>query len=110
VNWLTSACRASPSRPNADPVRIPGELVLRRKADSLDYGVSLHPSVVKSLKELASSRAIDFLPTGLTASRRRLLLGPPQMIRPLKEFTQHELRGFSEGRIKIEHALNLVIG
>jgi LDH2 family malate/lactate/ureidoglycolate dehydrogenase len=60
VNWLVSACRASPSRPNADPVRIPGESALRRKADSLDYGVSLHPSVIKSLKELASSRAIDF--------------------------------------------------
>jgi L-lactate dehydrogenase len=60
VNWLISACRASPSRPNADPVRIPGELALRRKANSLDYGISLHPSVIKSLKELAVSRAIDF--------------------------------------------------
>lgn len=58
VNWTIEACRASPSRANGDPVRIPGEAALERKAHALNHGVSLHPSVIKILRKLASSRSI----------------------------------------------------
>lgn len=59
VGWLIAACRSSPSRPGADPVRIPGELALGRKAEALDYGVTLHPSVLQSLKSTAASHGVD---------------------------------------------------
>jgi LDH2 family malate/lactate/ureidoglycolate dehydrogenase len=59
VGWLIQACRSSPSRPDADPVRIPGELALARKAEALDYGVTLHPSVLQSLIKTAASHAIE---------------------------------------------------
>ena len=59
VDWLIDACRSSPSRPGADPVRIPGELALERKAEAQDYGVTLHPSVLDSLKRTAASHGLQ---------------------------------------------------
>jgi LDH2 family malate/lactate/ureidoglycolate dehydrogenase len=59
VTWTIEACRRSPSRPSAGPVRVPGELALQRKAESLRGGVVLHPSVLTSLKTLALSRGLQ---------------------------------------------------
>jgi L-lactate dehydrogenase len=64
VDWLIESCRSSPSRPDAGPVRIPGELAQGRKAEALDYGVTLHPSVLDSLKRTAASHGFE-LPSAL---------------------------------------------
>jgi L-lactate dehydrogenase len=64
VDWLIEACRSSPSRPDAAPVRIPGALALERKAEALDYGVTLHPSVLQSLDRTAASHRLE-LPSPL---------------------------------------------
>jgi L-lactate dehydrogenase len=58
VDWLIEACRSSPSRPGAGRVRIPGELALERKAEALDYGVTLHPSVLQSLERTAAYHSL----------------------------------------------------
>jgi L-lactate dehydrogenase len=46
---VAAACRANPARPGVERVRIPGENGLRRRAEQLDHGVELHPSILPAL-------------------------------------------------------------
>jgi L-lactate dehydrogenase len=59
TDWTIAACRASPPLPGGGPVRIPGELALTRKRESLKAGLVLHPAVQKSLEKLSSSFAVE---------------------------------------------------
>ena len=59
TDWTIAACRASPPRPGADPVRVPGELALARKRAALQSGLALHPAVGASLTRLATSLALE---------------------------------------------------
>jgi LDH2 family malate/lactate/ureidoglycolate dehydrogenase len=60
LNWIVEACHASPPRSKSAPVRLPGELALQLKVKSLAQGISLHPSVLRSLKDLAASQSVVF--------------------------------------------------
>ena len=46
---IAGSCRASPSRPGADPVRLPGERALARKRDQIARGIALHPAIMPAL-------------------------------------------------------------
>ncbi|MBM3550115.1 MAG: Ldh family oxidoreductase [Alphaproteobacteria bacterium] len=50
TGWLAEACRGTPVKPGDEPVRVPGDGALARKAEQQKAGVMLHPSVMPSLK------------------------------------------------------------
>jgi LDH2 family malate/lactate/ureidoglycolate dehydrogenase len=58
TGWLVDACHANPPRPNAPPVRLPGEQGLARKHTALDKGIPLHPGILDALKPWAERREI----------------------------------------------------
>ncbi len=49
MDWIAQACRSSPPRDPAAPVRLPGERGIARKREQLARGVALHPSILPSL-------------------------------------------------------------
>ena len=51
--FLAAACRDTPPRPGSDRVRLPGERALAQRAEQLEHGVSLHPSVLPALARWA---------------------------------------------------------
>ena len=53
LDHLVAACRASPARDPAAPVRLPGERALARKREQLRDGVALHPSILPALEPWA---------------------------------------------------------
>lgn len=63
TTWLAEACRATPPMAGVDRVRLPGEGGLERRARQLRQGVTLHPSVIPSLRPWA-----DRLGTSLPAA------------------------------------------
>jgi LDH2 family malate/lactate/ureidoglycolate dehydrogenase len=53
TSWLADACRATPAKPGAAPVRLPGEQGLARKRDGLANGVRLDPALLVALQPWA---------------------------------------------------------
>ena len=53
VTNIVQRCRAVPTAPSIDSVRIPGERALANKRHALKNGLNLHPSVEESLTTLA---------------------------------------------------------
>jgi L-lactate dehydrogenase len=53
TGWLAEACRTNPTRPGASPVRLPGSRGLKLRAEQLQKGVSLYPTILPSLKPWA---------------------------------------------------------
>jgi L-lactate dehydrogenase len=49
MSWLADACHASPTRPGADAVRVPGERGLATKRHQLAAGIALHPTILPAL-------------------------------------------------------------
>lgn len=47
--FLAAACRNTPPRPGFDRVRLPGERALAQRAEQLEHGLALHPSVLPAL-------------------------------------------------------------
>lgn len=43
--WLSDACRSNPPRVMDDPVRLPGDRAMARRAEQLAHGVRLHPAI-----------------------------------------------------------------
>lgn len=58
MGHIAAACRASPPRTPGEPVRLPGERGLARKAAQLSQGVALHPSIMPALAARASQAGI----------------------------------------------------
>ena len=52
--FLAAACRNTPPRPGFDRVRLPGERALAQRAEQLERGVTLHPSVLPALQPWAA--------------------------------------------------------
>lgn len=61
TQWLADACRASPPRPGAAPVRVPGERALKLKREAMQSGVPLAPSIVAGLALWADRLGVDRL-------------------------------------------------
>ena len=60
TGWLADACRASRPRNPAQPVRLPGQAALARKAEALSSGVRFHPGIVDELAAEARRYQLDF--------------------------------------------------
>lgn len=59
TDWLVDACHASASRVPGNPVRLPGERGLARKAEQLAKGVALHPAVMTALEPWTARYRIE---------------------------------------------------
>ena len=59
TDWLTDACHGSASRVPGQPVRLPGERALARKAEQLSQGVALHPAIMPALEACFHYRNLD---------------------------------------------------
>lgn len=58
VDWLKQACLASPPRDPSQPVRLPGQAALARRAKALQEGVTLYPGIFEALVAEAEPRGI----------------------------------------------------
>jgi L-lactate dehydrogenase len=56
---LADTCRATPTRPGFDRVRLPGEAGLRRRAAQLVHGVELYPGILTALMPWAQRYGAD---------------------------------------------------
>ena len=50
TGWISEACRKTPPVRGDDPVRLPGQRALARKAEALKHGLSLHQGVMDGLR------------------------------------------------------------
>lgn len=62
TEWLAAAARENPAADEAHPPRMPGERALRRKAEQLQAGVTLHPAIMPVLAERASRAGLEAPP------------------------------------------------
>jgi LDH2 family malate/lactate/ureidoglycolate dehydrogenase len=62
---VAATCRATPPRPGFERVRLPGESGLRRRAEQLEHGVELHPSIMPALKPWAGKLGVSIADFGL---------------------------------------------
>lgn len=59
TQWLADACRANPPRVADSPVRMPGQRALQLRAEQLETGVDLYPSIMPSLEIWAEKLSVD---------------------------------------------------
>jgi L-lactate dehydrogenase len=64
--WLSDACRSNPPRVMDDPVRLPGDRAMARRAEQLAHGVRLHPAIRAPL-EACGARYDVFFPEAQAA-------------------------------------------
>lgn len=50
TEWLAESCRSNPTKPGSPPVRLPGSRGLRLRAEQLEQGVGLYPSILPALR------------------------------------------------------------
>ncbi len=53
TGWMADAVHDNPPRPGFDRPRLPGERGMQRRAEQLEHGVALHPSIPPALEALA---------------------------------------------------------
>ena len=66
MDWIANACRTNPPRVAGEPVRMPGDRAIERRASQLEHGVCLYPSMVEALKTCGEHYRVAF-PKPLTA-------------------------------------------
>ena len=49
TGWVAAACRATPPRPGAEAVRLPGERALAHRREALYSGLALYPGIMQGL-------------------------------------------------------------
>ncbi|MGI9484718.1 MAG: Ldh family oxidoreductase [Geminicoccaceae bacterium] len=59
TGWIADACRATPSVPDGEPVRLPGERALARKREALTNGLALHPGIMDGLRPQAERLGVS---------------------------------------------------
>jgi L-lactate dehydrogenase len=55
---VAAACRATPPRAGFEGVRLPGEAGLRRRAEQLERGIELYPTILPALEPWAKKLAV----------------------------------------------------
>jgi L-lactate dehydrogenase len=65
TEWLAEACRTNPTKPGDPPVRLPGSRALQLRAEQLENGVALYPSIMPTLEPWAEKLGIP-LPVSLS--------------------------------------------
>lgn len=68
TEWLAEACRTNPTKPGEPPVRLPGSRALQLRAEQLEKGVVLYPSIMPTLKPWAEKLGIS-LPVPFSAEK-----------------------------------------
>ncbi len=58
TGWMADAVHANPPRMEGEPVRLPGERAMQRRAQQLAEGVELHPSIPPVLKTRAAKAGL----------------------------------------------------
>lgn len=58
TGWLAEACRNNPTPPGNPPVRLPGSRALQLRAEQLERGVVLYPTIIPALKLWAEKWAV----------------------------------------------------
>ncbi len=58
---LVKLCRASNPRPGFEGVRMPGERALKLKREYSEYGVAMHPEVIKTMEKCAEKYQVDMV-------------------------------------------------
>lgn len=66
TSFLADACRASPPRPGAAPVRVPGGSAVKHKRDAVEHGLPLDPAILETLRAPAAKLAQE-MPQALEA-------------------------------------------
>jgi L-lactate dehydrogenase len=61
MDWIAQACRSNPPRPDTGQVRMPGDRGIARRAEQLRDGVTLHPTIVPMLAELAQKYGVALM-------------------------------------------------
>ena len=64
TSFLSQACVETPVAPGSPPVRLPGQAALARRAEQLEHGVELHPTIMPQLLPWAEALKVK-LPSGL---------------------------------------------
>jgi L-lactate dehydrogenase len=67
VEWLAEVCRTNPTKPGAPPVRLPGGRALQLRAEQVQGGVALYPSIMPALEPWAEKLGIP-LPMRLSGN------------------------------------------
>jgi L-lactate dehydrogenase len=62
TEWMAEACRTNPTKPGSPPVRLPGSRALRLRAEQLEQGITLYPTILPSLQPWSEKLGIP-LPT-----------------------------------------------
>jgi L-lactate dehydrogenase len=65
TEWLAEACRTTPTKVDEPPVRLPGHRALQLRAEQLEKGVALYPTIMPALKPWADKLDIP-LPTPIS--------------------------------------------
>ncbi len=60
MDWIADACRHNPPRPGTEQVRMPGDRGMTRRAQQLQEGVFLHPSIPPALRECAKKYGVPY--------------------------------------------------
>ena len=60
MDWLAHACRNNPPRPAGEPVRMPGDRAVERRAYQRAHGVRLHPAIVEPLRACGARYGVVF--------------------------------------------------
>jgi LDH2 family malate/lactate/ureidoglycolate dehydrogenase len=68
TEWLAEACRTNPTKPGEPPARLPGSRALQLRAEQLQNGVALYPSIMPTLKPWAEKLGVP-LPAPLYQGR-----------------------------------------
>jgi len=63
TSFLTQACLETPVAPGKPPVRLPGHAALARRAEQLEHGVELHPTILPKLMPWAEALKIELPPS-----------------------------------------------
>jgi LDH2 family malate/lactate/ureidoglycolate dehydrogenase len=50
TQWLAELCRKNPRRPGDPPVRVPGSRALKMRAEQMQRGIRLYPTILPGLK------------------------------------------------------------
>ncbi|MAS37551.1 MAG: lactate dehydrogenase [Anaerolineaceae bacterium] len=58
TEWLAEACRTNPTKPGNPPVRLPGERGLKLRAEQLERGVTLYPTIMPTIAPYAEKLGV----------------------------------------------------
>ncbi|KAF1042787.1 MAG: L-lactate dehydrogenase [Herbaspirillum frisingense] len=64
MDHIAASCRNNPPRPGVEQVRMPGDRGMQRRAQQIQDGVALHPTIAPMLREAGASYGVAF-PTAL---------------------------------------------